>query len=75
MNSLHLKINLSFQQLIDVVRQLSPSEKLLLNDAIWDERMEIPKEHQKLVLERKQKSKQNPERMLNWEEASKTLKP
>ncbi len=75
MSSLHLNINLSFQQLIDVVKQLSPSEKLILNDVIWDERMEIPEEHQKLVLERKQKSKQNPERMLDWDKASKSLKP
>lgn len=28
MNSLHLNINLSFQQLVEVVKQLSPSEKL-----------------------------------------------
>ena len=75
MNSLHLNINLSFQQLIDVVKQLSPSEKLKLNEVLWNERMDIPEEHQKLVLERKQKSKQNPERMLDWDQASKTLKP
>lgn len=75
MNSLHLNINLSFQQLIDVVKQLSPSEKIKLNEVLWNERMDIQEEHQKLVLERKQKSKQNPERMLDWDQASKTLKP
>jgi hypothetical protein len=75
MNSLHLNINLSFQQLVEVVKQLSPSEKLKLNDVIWDESMDIPTEHQKLVLSRIQKSKANPSRMLDWDEASKTLKP
>jgi hypothetical protein len=75
MNSLHLNINLSFQQLIEVVKQLSPSEKLKLNDVIWDESMDIPIEHQKLVLGRIQKAKVNPSRMLDWDEASKTLKP
>ncbi len=34
MESLHLNINLSFQQLIDVVKQLSPDEKLKLNEAL-----------------------------------------
>lgn len=34
----------------------------------------IPKEYQKIVLDRIQKSKSNPERMLDWNEASKSLK-
>jgi hypothetical protein len=75
MNSIHLNVNLSFQQLVDVVKQLSPSEKLKLNDVIWNESMDIPMEHQKLVLDRIKKSKANPSRMLDWDEASKTLKP
>jgi hypothetical protein len=74
MNSLHLNINLGFQQLVDVVRQLSPDEKLKLSDIIWDENTAIPEEHQKLVLERIQKAKQNPDRMLEWDVASKKLK-
>ena len=74
MNSFPLNINLSFKQLLDVVKQLSPSEKLKLNDVLWDEHMEVPVEHQKLVLERKQKTKEKPERMLDWEKAAKTLK-
>lgn len=74
MSSLHLNINLSFQQLIEVVKQLSPAEKLKLNDVIWDEKMEIPIEHQKLVLDRIEKSKSNPERMHDWDDALKKLK-
>ena len=74
MDSLQLNINLSFQQLLEVVKQLSPAEKLQLNDPIWDEASEIPVEHQKIVLERKQKSKTDPSRMLDWEVALKKLK-
>jgi hypothetical protein len=74
MNSLQLNVNLTFQQLLEIVKQLSPSEKLKLSDFIWDESIDIPMEHQKLVLDRIQKSKATPSRMLDWDEASKTLK-
>ena len=73
MNGVQLNINLSFQQLVEVVKQLSPSEKLKLNEVIWSEEMDIPIEHQKIVLDRVQKSKQNPKRLLNWDEVSKNL--
>ncbi|MBZ4043374.1 addiction module protein [Flavobacterium hibisci] len=33
--------------------------------------MEIPAEHQKIVLDRMDKAKSNPERLLDWEEVSK----
>lgn len=71
MSSLSLKVDLDFQQLLDVVKQLSPSEKLKLNEAIWDNDGEIPLEHQQLVNDRIQKSKANPSRMLDWDEVSK----
>lgn len=73
MSDLHLNIDLSFQQLVDIVKQLNPAEKLKLNDIIWNEGAEIPIEHQQLVSERKLKSKNNPNRMLNWDEVSKDL--
>ena len=75
MENLHVKINLSIQQLVDVVKQLSPDEKLILNEAIWSEGLEIPQEHQKLVMDRIKNARQNPDRMLDWDEASKKLKP
>ncbi len=75
MESIHLNVNLSFQQLVNVVQQLSPDEKLKLNDAIWSQDMPIPAEHQKLVLERIHQARQDPSLMLDWDEASKTLKP
>jgi hypothetical protein len=73
MNSLSLKVDLNFQQLLDVVKQLSPSEKLKLNEVIWDDDTDIPMEHQQLVNDRIQKSKANPNRMLDWDEVSKKL--
>lgn len=70
MNSLNLKVDLDFKELLKVVKQLSPSEKLELNDAIWKDDIEIPIEHQKIVLNRIKKSKDSPERMLDWDNVS-----
>lgn len=70
----HTNADLSFEQIIEAVKQLSPKEKLVLNDVLWNESMEIPKEHQALVLGRIQKAKQNPNRLKDWGEVSKTLK-
>ena len=74
MDSLQLNVSLNFQQLLEVVKQLSPAEKIKLNDFIWNEDIDIPLEHQELVLDRMRKSKANPARMIDWDEASKTLK-
>lgn len=73
MNSLNLHVNLSFQQLVDVVKQLSPAEKLKLNDVIWSEDTAIPLVHQQLVQERMDKVKANPELLEDWESASARL--
>lgn len=73
MNSINVNIDLSFEKLADAVKKLSPKEKLLLNDILWSESMEIPTEHQALVLERIQKTKRNPNRLLDWDEAAKSL--
>ncbi len=44
------------------------TDELNINDSI-----EIPIEHQQIVLERMEKSKTNPERLLDWDEVSRTL--
>ena len=75
MNSLQLNVNLNFQQLLEVVKQLSPTEKVKLNEFIWNDYFDTPEAHQKIVLNRIKKSKANPNRMLDWDEASKTLNP
>ena len=67
MNSLQLNVNLNFQQLLEVVKQLSPTEKVKLNEFIWNDNFDIPEAHQKIVLSRVKKSKANPSRMLDWD--------
>ena len=69
-----ITVNLNFQQLLDFIRQLSPKEKLQLNEVLWEEGMDIPVEHQNLVLERVKGARQNPGRLLDWDEASKKLR-
>lgn len=66
---------MSFQQLVETIKQLSPKEKLQINDALWDGDIDIPKEHQDLVLSRIEKARQDPGRLKNWDEASKKLRP
>jgi hypothetical protein len=39
------------------------------------EGLEVPEAHQKLVLERFDKVRKDPDRLLDWDEAKKTLKP
>ena len=73
MSKVSINIDLPFHQLLEVVWHLSPKEKLLVNNAIWNENMVIPDEHQMIVLERKEEALQNPEKMLDWSEASKRL--
>ena len=73
METIKLNIDLSVNQLIEAVKQLSPKDRLKINDAIWNEEMEIPVEHQRIVLDRMEKSKTNPERLLDWDEVSKLL--
>lgn len=56
MDTVKLNNDLNFNQLLNAVKQLSPVELLTLNDAIWKEAIEIPLEHQTLVLNRVAKS-------------------
>ncbi len=73
METAKINIQLNFRQLLEAVKQLSPAEKLQLNEAIWEEGAVIPIEHQQLVLERKVRAKQNPDMMFDWDDVSKTL--
>jgi len=73
METIKLNINLSVNQLVEAVKQLSPKDRLKINDAIWNDNIEIPIEHQEIVLDRMTKAKANPERLLDWDEVSKNL--
>lgn len=74
MNTIQLNIDLNFEQLVDIVKKLSPSEKLKLNESLWADNMEIPIEQQELVMSRIQKRKKNPEKLMDWDSAVKTIK-
>lgn len=69
-----ISVELSLDQLKDVVKQLSPDEKLELNDALWNDNILIPEEHKVLVRERIKLAKEDPGRMLDWETVSKTIR-
>jgi hypothetical protein len=74
MNNINVQVSLNFKQLLNAVKQLTYSEKLQLNDAIWDESMPIPEEHKNIVYNRMKNSKKNPEQLLDWKTASKSIK-
>jgi hypothetical protein len=50
--------------------------KNMLDDALKKEQesLEVPEAHQKLVLDRFDKVRKDPERLLDWDEAKKRLK-
>jgi hypothetical protein len=73
METVKLNIDLIVNQLIEAVKQLSPKDRLKVNDAIWNENIEVPVEHQRIVLDRIAKTKTNPERLLDWDEVSQSL--
>jgi hypothetical protein len=63
-----------FKQVNDV--NLINAIKNMLDYALKKEQehFEIPEAHQKLVMERFDKIRKDPERLLDWDEAKKTLK-
>ena len=75
MDGAKINIQVNFKQIKEAVKQLTPKEKLELNEIIWKDDLDIPIETQKLVLDRIKYARAYPETMLDWEEASKTLIP
>jgi hypothetical protein len=63
METIKPNIDLNVNQLIDAVKQISSKDRLKVNDAIWNDGMEIPFEHQRIVLYRMAKAKTNSERL------------
>jgi hypothetical protein len=74
MNTVQLSIELSFEQLVAIVKQLSPKELQRLNDIVWGDGEEIPDEHIKLTMQRIKKAKKDPSRLIPWDEAVKKLR-
>lgn len=63
-----------FEQINDV--NLINAIKNMLDYALKKEQesLEVPEAHQKLVMDRFNKVKKDPDRLLDWDEAKKTLK-
>ena len=80
MNTQHiqLKVPLSVDQLIDIVRQLSPKEKQKLSSVLWDETREeevsIPEDHKKIVRQRLKRMEESPQTSLSWEDIERKIK-
>ncbi len=47
--------------------------KSMLDYGLSKEELIIPKEHQDIVIDRFEKSRRNPKRLLDWDEAKETL--
>ena len=73
MNNSSISSQISFPELVAIVKTLSTSEKQLLTEVLWDDNLPVFEEHQKLVQNRMEKAKKQPERMLNWDDVSKSL--
>ena len=73
MNGFPSNAQISFPELIAIVKTLSVSEKQLLTEVLWDDNMPVLEEHQRIVKERMEKSNRQPDRMLNWESVSKSI--
>jgi hypothetical protein len=80
MNTQHINLNvpLTFDQVVDIVRQLSPKQKLKLKEVLQEsqniDNYVIPEEHRNIVRQRMKASQDDPSRLLNWEEARQKLK-
>lgn len=75
---IHLKVPLSVDQLIDIVRQLSPKEKQKLSSILWEETKEeevfIPEDHKRIVRKRLKRMEESPETSLSWEDIERKIK-
>ncbi len=61
-----------FKQVNDV--NLINAIQNMLEYALKKESFHVPEAHQKLVMDRFEKVRKNPDRLLDWDEAKKTLK-
>ena len=79
MNEQHVQLNipLSFKQIVDIVKQLSPSEKLQLREVLREEQnnenIAIPEEHKQIVRDRIEKYKKSPDSYLSWNDIERKM--
>jgi len=80
MNTQHIQLNvpLNFNQVVDIVRQLSPKERIKLKEVLQETQdiddYVIPEEHKNIVRQRIKASEADPSRLLNWDEVKHKLK-
>jgi len=67
-----LNIPISFNQVVEIVKQLSPAEKRQLRAVLEIEQSNddiiIPEEHKQIVRERKKKYEKSPDSYVDWNE-------
>ena len=72
-----INVPLSFEQVIDLVKQLSPAEKQQLSEVLLTEQsvddIEISEEHKELVRERIKKYEDKPGSYFTWNEIEQKL--
>ena len=75
--SIQLNVPLNFNQLLNLVTQLSTKEKLKLESMIWNEAeaadIEIPTVQKQIVSERLQKMNEDSAACKSWEEIEQNL--
>lgn len=71
MSTLQVNIDLSFKQIAKAAQQLSPEEKLKLETIMWKTDKEIDLAQQRTILDRIEKAKNDPNRLLDWDEYAK----
>lgn len=74
-HNINLNVPLNFNQVIDIVRQLSTEEKAKLKEVLESEQeVDIPEEHKNIVRRRVKASEADPSRLLNWDEVKRKVK-
>ena len=79
MNAQYIQLNvpLSFTQVVDIVRQLSTTEKRQLSEVLLNEQsldnIAIPEEHKQIVQERIKKYKNSPNSYLSWDDIERKM--
>ena len=72
-----LNVPISFGQVVDIVRQLSPSEKQQLGQVLRDEQsvddIVIPESHKLIVRERIKKYENSPDSYLSWDDIERKM--
>lgn len=72
--NINLNIPLNFNQVVDIVKQLSPQEKVKLKEVLESEQEDIPEEHKNIVRQRIKASEADPSRLLDWDKVKHKIK-